>query len=225
MLYTALFSVASFASTALAHGHITSPPIRAVGPASKHILSISRNWCLTGRSVTTACGSAVASLAGQDVDDHIEGLPELVATTPNFDAAACNVFLCRGMQFADNTANVQTVKPGQVINMLASLPILHEGPMNVSVINTKTNTAIGSPLIVFDSYADESLAQIPANNTNFDVTIPTTLGSACAVAGDCVCSPLRWRRLVHRGMLIMARSCNGFGLVKRLTRPMSRVSI
>ena len=136
--------------------------------------------------MTAACGQAVSDLAALDVNDHVEGLPELAATTANFDSAACNVFLCRGMQFEDNTANVQTFAPGQVVNMLASLPILHEGPMNVSVIDTKTNTAIGAPLIAFDSYADESLAQIPANNTNFDVTIPTTLGSACSVAGDCV---------------------------------------
>jgi len=65
--------------------------------------------------------------------------------------------------------------------MLASIPIPH-----VSVINTQTNSAIGDPLIAFDSYADENLAQLPANNTNFNVTIPMTLGSACSVAGTCV---------------------------------------
>ena len=58
--------------------------------------------------------------------------------------------------------------------------------MNVSVINTKTNMAIGEPLISFVSYADESLPALPANNTNFNVTIPSTLGSTCAVAGTCV---------------------------------------
>ena len=76
----------------------------------------------------------------------------------------------------------------------ASIPIPHEGPMNVSIINTKTNKAIGDPLISFDSYADESLASLPANNTNFNVTIPSTLGSNCTVAGDCVGEPDRWRR-------------------------------
>jgi len=57
--------------------------------------------------------------------------------------------------------------------MLASIPIPHEGPMNGSVVNTKTNTAIGVALISFTSYADESFATLPANNTNFNVTIPT----------------------------------------------------
>ena len=70
--------------------------------------------------------------------------------------------------------------------MLASIPIPHEGPMNVSVVNTVTNLAIGEPLISFVSYADESLLALPANNTNFYVTIPTTLGATCATAGTCV---------------------------------------
>lgn len=110
-------------------------------------------------------------------------MPEAAATTTNFNPTACNVFMCKGL------ANVQTFNAGQVVNMLASIPIPHEGPMNVSVINTQTNTAIGAPLISFDSYADESLATLPANNTNFNVTIPTTLGSQCATAGVCA---LQW---------------------------------
>ncbi|KAF4631124.1 hypothetical protein G7Y89_g7010 [Cudoniella acicularis] len=116
-------------------------------------------------------------------------MPEAAVTTANFNSPACNVFLCKGLQFADNTANVQNFTAGQVINMLASIPIPHEGPMNISIINTKTNTAIESPLISFDSYADESLAQLPANNTNFNATIPNNLGSNCAVAGTCA---LQW---------------------------------
>ncbi|KAG9241403.1 hypothetical protein BJ878DRAFT_396689, partial [Calycina marina] len=88
--------------------------------------------------------------------------------------------------FTDNAANVRTFAPGQVVNMRASREILHKGPMNVSVADTKTNAQIGDPLILFASYADESLAQVPANNTDFDVVIPTTLGSACAAAADCV---------------------------------------
>ena len=137
--------------------------------------------------MSAACGDAVTALELADPTSHVEGMPEAAAQTANFDSSACNVFLCKGMQFADNINNVQTFAPGELVNMLASIPIPHEGPMNVSIIDTKTNTAIGEPLIVFDSYADESLAALPANNTDFDVTIPTNLGGACAVAGDCVC--------------------------------------
>lgn len=81
-------------------------------------------------------------------------MPEAAAATANFNSTAFNVFMCKGLQFADNTANVQTFQPGQVVNMLASIPTPHEGPMNVSIINTKANIAIGEPLISFVSYAD-----------------------------------------------------------------------
>lgn len=133
-----------------------------------------------------ACGTSVSALVKADTTSHVEDMPEAAALIPGFNSTACNVFLCKGQQFADNTANVQNFTAGQVVNMRAVIPIPHEGPMNVSVINTATNTAIGAPLISFDSYADESLATLPANNTNFDVTVPSDLGSACSVAGACV---------------------------------------
>lgn len=117
-------------------------------------------------------------------------MPEAAALEANFNPAACNLFLCKGAQFADNTANVQTYQAGQVVNFQATLPIPHKGPMNVSIIDTATNTAIGAPLISFTSYADESLATLPANNTDFDVTIPSTLGDKCTVAGACVSFPV-----------------------------------
>jgi hypothetical protein len=169
MLYSLLSAASIFTQTVLSHGIITQPPVRDVGPA-----------------MTAACGASVAALVTADNTSHVEGMPEAAAQIANFNSTACNVFMCKGLQFADNTANIQTFQPGQVVNMLASIPIPHEGPMNVSVINTQANTVIGEPLISFDSYADESLAVLPANNTNFNVTIPTTLGSACSVAGTCV---------------------------------------
>lgn len=77
--------------------------------------------------------------------------------------------------------------------MTAILPIPHAGPMNVSIVKTATNTVLGAPLLSFDVYADETLAQLPANNTAFSVTMPAGLGASgsgdCAVAGDCV---LQW---------------------------------
>ncbi|KAL3427751.1 chitin binding protein [Phlyctema vagabunda] len=173
MLYSSsILCLAVSAKVVFGHGLITSPPVRAVGAG-----------------MTSACGETLSSQIEADPTSHVEGLPEAAALIPDFDATACNVFLCKGLQFSDNAANVQAFTPGQVVNMLATIPIPHEGPMNVSIIDTKTNTAIGDPLITFDSYADESLASLPANNTDFDVTIPTTLGDACTVAGDCV---LQW---------------------------------
>ncbi|KIH92895.1 hypothetical protein SPBR_03243 [Sporothrix brasiliensis 5110] len=91
-----------------------------------------------------------------------------------------------------NTDRLQTFQPGQLVNMTAQIPISHEGPMNVSIVSTANNSilATGANLIVFDSYADESLPALPANNTAFSVTIPADIAEdACLVAGDCV---LQW---------------------------------
>ncbi|KAL8303292.1 hypothetical protein RB597_005129 [Gaeumannomyces tritici] len=129
-----------------------------------------------------ACGQAAVSTVLADGTTPIENLGTVPAT--------CNPFLCRGAQFDDNKARVQTFTPGQVIKMTAILPIPHEGPCNVSVVETATNRVLGQPLIVFDTYADESLAVLPANNTAFDVTFPADLPAGkCAVAGQCV---LQW---------------------------------
>lgn len=96
--------------------------------------------------------------------------------------------------FADNAQNVQRYVPGQVVNMTVALPIPHEGPANVSIVQTSTNTIVGDMLLFFASYADESLAELPANNTAFAVTMPTgaagaAAAAACARPGDCV---LQW---------------------------------
>ncbi|CAG8973150.1 hypothetical protein HYALB_00008681 [Hymenoscyphus albidus] len=160
------------ATSVSAHGLLTAPPSRAVGPA-----------------MIENCGPSVAALVTADPTSHVEDMPEASVKEPKFKADKCNLFLCKGLQFDDNKSQVQNFTAGQKVNMKASIPIPHEGPMNVSVIKTSTNKAIGSPLIEFKSYADESLPALPANNTDFDVTIPTTLGADCTVPGDCV---LQW---------------------------------
>lgn len=105
-----------------------------------------------------------------------------------------NAFLCRGATFEDQpSTSLQQFTANQTIPMTAIIPIPHAGPMNVSIVKTATNTVLGAPLLSFDVYADESLAQLPANNTAFSVTMPTGLGATgsgdCAQAGDCV---LQW---------------------------------
>lgn len=45
-----------------------------------------------------ACGTAVTALVKSDNTSHVEGMPEAAATTANFNATACNVFLCKGLQ-------------------------------------------------------------------------------------------------------------------------------
>lgn len=178
---TPLIGLVAMAATVFAHGLIISPAIRVPGPA-----------------MDAVCGISVSALVRADNASHVEGLPEALALEAKATAAAaaCNPFLCKGLQFADNTANVQNFTAGQVVNMRASIPIPHEGPMNVSIIDTETNTAIGAPLISFASYADEALATLPANNTNFNVSIPATLDVKCAVAGACVSGHFGSRKVV-----------------------------
>jgi hypothetical protein len=154
--FTALLTV-----SVSAHGNIISPAVRGPGPAMK-----------------AACGAPAVAAVMADPTTPLEDVP---AT-----GASCKLDLCRGAVLADNMANVQTYTAGQTIEMKAQLPIPHEGPMNVSIVDTKTNKVMGQPLIAFDSYADESLATLPANNTDFSVKVPAMPAGMCTVAGACV---------------------------------------
>ncbi|ORY19044.1 hypothetical protein BCR34DRAFT_472488 [Clohesyomyces aquaticus] len=157
-----LFSSTLFVATVLAHGNVTSPPSRQPGAA-----------------MASVCGAAAVSAILADGTGPLENIP-------SNGAAKCNIFMCKGAQFADNQANVQEFTAGQVVDFEVQLPIPHEGPANVSIIDTATNTVVGDPLIEFDTYADEALATLPANNTAFSVTVPANLGGKCEVAGECV---------------------------------------
>ncbi len=190
-----------FAASVLGHGIIISPPARAVGPA-----------------MISACGASVAALVTADNTSHVEGMPEAALKEKSFNPTVCNVFLCKGLQFQDNRDNVQTFRPGQVVNMRANIPIPHVGPMNVSIVNTKMNMQVGEPLITFTSYADESLPVLPLNNTNFDVTIPTNLGSACSIAGVCVSH----RYIIQR---FRSRADSGAGAAMVLVRHQGRANL
>ncbi|TDZ49819.1 hypothetical protein CTRI78_v007827 [Colletotrichum trifolii] len=148
-----------------AHGNIVSPPARAAG-------------------------AAMAKVCGQESVKTVTADPTIPLEDITNPPATCKLNLCRGAVFEDNKANVQQFKAGQKVAMKAAIPIPHEGPMNVSIVDTKTNKVIGDPLIVFDTYADEKLPKLPANNTDFDVTIPANLpAGSCVKAGQCV---LQW---------------------------------
>ncbi|KAK8057847.1 hypothetical protein PG996_011784 [Apiospora saccharicola] len=160
MLSRVVFPLAALASTALGHGYISSPPARQGGDAS-----------------VAACGKAVVNTIRADNTSHVEGLPELAAEAGSgYHADLCNLWLCKGLQFADNVASVQSYRPGQSVNMKIKLTIPHTGNANVSVVDTKSNTIIGKPLT-------------PKDQVDFNVTIPEDLGDKCATAGACV---LQW---------------------------------
>lgn len=111
-------------------------------------------------------------------------------TDSKFNAAECNLWLCRGLQLEDAAkAGIEVFTPGQKVDISVNIRIKHHGTANVSIVSTKTNKVIGDELLYWDKYADERLPSLPPNNTAFEVVIPTTLGTQCANAGDCV---LQW---------------------------------
>ncbi|KAK8123935.1 hypothetical protein PG999_003853 [Apiospora kogelbergensis] len=147
-----------------------------------------------GDASVAACGKAVVDTIRADNTSHVEGLPELAAKKDSgFHADLCNLWLCKGLQFADNAANVQAYRPGQSVNMKIKLTIPHTGNANVSVVDTKSNTIVGKPLVRWDKgYADERdfyAKKTPKDQVDFNVTIPEDLGDKCATAGACV---LQW---------------------------------
>ncbi|XDG01316.1 hypothetical protein ABKA04_000931 [Annulohypoxylon sp. FPYF3050] len=168
-----ILPLAAFAATVSAHGLILSPTPRGPGDAS-----------------VAACGQSVVDNVKNDKTSHVEGLPELAAADPDYKADECNVWLCKGLQYGDNTANVQTYTAGQSVPIEVQLSIPHVGSANVSIVDTKTDTIIGSPLLSWPSgYADERqfyAHTTPANQTKFNVTIPDDLGTQCSEAGACV---------------------------------------
>ena len=108
----------------------------------------------------------------------------MTAAGPN-----CNLDLCRTAKFVDNVDWVQQYVPGQDVRFTAILLIPHEDPMNVSIVDTATDTAVGQPLIFYDIYADESLPQLPRNNTDFSATMPSIPAGVCTTPGACT---LQW---------------------------------
>ncbi|PHH72363.1 hypothetical protein CDD80_4588 [Ophiocordyceps camponoti-rufipedis] len=154
-----LFTLAAFATSVAGHGRVIQPPARAPGAA-----------------MVKACGQAAVAVMQKDISSPLEEMK----------GATCNLDLCGGATFEDNKDKVQSFKAGQVINYRVEIPIKHKGPCNVSIVDTATNKAIGQPLIQFDSYADENLPQLPANNTNFNVMMPQLREGQCAQPGQCV---------------------------------------
>ncbi|KAH6691549.1 hypothetical protein F5X68DRAFT_252579 [Plectosphaerella plurivora] len=160
MLASLGLTAAFFAAAVSAHGNVLTPEPRQPGPA-----------------MVAACGQANVNAVLADPSIPLENFQNVPAT--------CKLDLCRGATFADNTARVQTFTAGQQVPITVDLPIPHEGPCNVSVVDTRTNTVLGAPLIEFATYADENLAQLPANNTAFTVTIPQMQAGQCVQPGAC----------------------------------------
>lgn len=116
---------------------------------------------------------------------NVQGELQVASSQTDYDESACNIWLCKGYKFEDNSANVQTYTAGQVVPFKVEIRAPHTGVANVSIVDTATNSVIGQPLISWDDYASNSHT-IPDDQTSFDITIPSDIGSQCATAGDCV---------------------------------------
>jgi hypothetical protein len=118
---------------------------------------------------------------------NVQGMLQVTKGQTDYDAAACDVWLCKGFKAADNTANVQEYTVGQEVDIEVDIRAPHTGVANVSVVSTSSGSVIGSALKSWDDYASNS-ATIPEDQKKFSVKIPD-VGSECSKAGDCV---LQW---------------------------------
>ncbi|KAK4151631.1 hypothetical protein C8A00DRAFT_45206 [Chaetomidium leptoderma] len=131
-----------------------------------------------GAYYTQRCGKTFAEYLEKDKAGPIENGVEVAGSE-----LKCNAFLCRGYQYEDNTAT--EYKPGQVVDFHVDLVAGHHpGYANVSVVDLATNTIIGAPLRSWDDYPNAT-ATTPRSDIDFNVTIPTTLGTACSTGGKC----------------------------------------
>lgn len=152
-----------------AHGEISSPKPRRSGPA-----------------MIAACGQQAANNMGNP-QGNVQGILQTARNQADYNPAECNVWLCKGFKYEDNTANLQSFTAGQTLDMRITIGAPHTGVANVSVVNTATNSVIGQPLISFTDYASNQRGIAP-NNTAFSVTLPD-VSSQCGTPGACV---LQW---------------------------------
>ncbi|KAK4152299.1 hypothetical protein C8A00DRAFT_16374 [Chaetomidium leptoderma] len=193
---TSLLTAAGLAAQVSAHGLVRTPAARAPGPSTE-----------------AACGTIMRKFYEADGTAYPEAL---LRANPGglkapYDPEKCNLWLCRGYQFDDNTANVQKYTTGQVVDLDVWIRIPHKGYANVSVVDTASNSVIGTPLIAWpDNYA--ATANPPADQTNFSVTVPE-LGGKCAEAGACV---IQWYWL---GQGQTYESCIDFTVAAAAAKP------
>lgn len=153
------------------HGFISSPKPR-----------------LPGSAMEAACGQQVYSNQESDRYGNVQGMLQVANSQSDYNAAECDIWLCKGYKYADNKANLQSYSAGQTVDFEIDIRAPHTGVANVSVVDTSSNTVIGEPLVSWPVYASVSTT-IPANDTKFSVTIPDDLGDKCTTGGACV---LQW---------------------------------
>jgi hypothetical protein len=165
-----IISLATFVADVCAHGVVNKPATRKPGAATQ-----------------AACGKGLVDFYNKDNTTYPEALLRANGLDSGYNAQKCNIWLCKGFQFDDNTANVMKYKPGDVINMEVWIRIPHKGYANVSVVDMAANKPIGGPLLKWaDGYADGAVfPNLPKDQTTFSVKVPE-LGGQCTKPGACV---------------------------------------
>ncbi|KAJ5082699.1 hypothetical protein N7532_011742 [Penicillium argentinense] len=169
--YTPLAAIASIIPLVHGHGFVSSPTARMPGDA-----------------MASACGQQVKINQESDNYGNIQGELQVANGQSDYKAAACDIWLCKGYKFADNKDNVYSYKAGETVDFTVDIRAPHTGVANVSVVDTASNSVIGSPLISWSVYASTATG-VTKDETDFSVTIPEDLGDQCTTAGDCV---LQW---------------------------------
>ncbi|ETS83592.1 hypothetical protein PFICI_05468 [Pestalotiopsis fici W106-1] len=163
MKYAITFG-AAVAPMVAAHGMIKTPTPRSAGTA-----------------MSSACGSQIYNMMSSDSYGNIQGETQLIGSDFTDE---CNLWQCKGMQYSDNTANVQSYSTGDVVDITYDIRAPHTGTANVSIVDTASNTIIGDVLAYWSVFASNSQASA-ANETSFSITIPD-LGGKCTTGGECV---------------------------------------
>ena len=101
---------------------------------------------------------------------------------PTHKPENCNFSLCNGIPFKDNKDQVFKYRAGAQLPIKYSIETAHPGHANLSVIDTKTNKPIGTPLKVFDKFGETT-----NNHDELDWSVKMSdTGKKCSTPGDCV---------------------------------------
>jgi predicted carbohydrate-binding protein with CBM5 and CBM33 domain len=150
-----------------AHGFILSPAPR-----------------MPGSAMSDACGQQMYNNQMGDNYGNVQGQLQVTNGQTDYDAAACDVWLCKGYKYDDNTENVQEYTVGQEVDISVDIRAPHTGVANVSVVSTSSGTVLGSALKSWDEYGSNAYT-IPEDQKEFSITIPDE-ASECSSPGDCV---------------------------------------
>ena len=166
---SSLVAAASMAALANAHGYFQDPVGRPPGTAYQ-----------------AACGMQAYYNMEGSINGNIQGLEQIVATQTDYNAAECHLWKCKGLKFADNSANIQKYTAGESVPLYFQIVAPHTGTANVSIISLAADDGevIAANLAQWDTYASTAVPTVQGQE-NFTVTMPTNLGSQCATAGSC----------------------------------------